>query len=82
MEEQECPEETSEIGGGVQNYRKTSIQSMLILPFIHFFRFPLNVVKFCKFLILGGIWFQIVADLIMNELLDTDFSTVGTNNDP
>ena len=30
----------------------------------------------------GGRWFQLVADLTMKDLLDVDFSTIGTNSVP
>ena len=49
--------------------------SILIFSLVHFFSSSLKVFKLWRFLILGGRWFQVEADLTMNDLLDVDFST-------
>ena len=83
VEEQECPEKTSERSEGVKYYKKTlKLQSILMFSLIHVLRFVLNETSFSKFLILGGTWFQVLADLTMKELFVTDFSTLGTNSVP
>ena len=78
-------EKTSEVEEGVKRYVayfESCAHSMLMFSLVQAFSFILKVVRFCIFLMSGGRWFHVEADLTMNDLLVVDFSTAGTNRVP